>query len=85
MLLKRKDTLKAWLAPLKAATSVSKEYISYQETQKYHSSITKLPTAAIIDNRLATWDVLELFESTILHEDRPLHQPLKIKEVEKKF
>ena len=56
-LLKRMDSLRAWMATLKTATSVSKGFVSYQAAQKYHSSITKLPTAATIDKWLAAWEL----------------------------
>jgi hypothetical protein len=52
-LLKRKDTLRDWLATLKTATSVSKGFISYQAAQKYHASITRTPTVTTIDKWLA--------------------------------
>lgn len=56
-LLKRKDTLRVWLATLKTATSVSKGFISYQAAQKYHASITRTPTVTTIEKWLAAWEL----------------------------
>ena len=56
-LLKRKDTLRDWLATLKTATSVSKGFISYQAAQRYHASITRTPTVTTIDKWLAAWEL----------------------------
>lgn len=56
LLLKGKDTARAWLTTLKTATSASKGFISYQAAQKYEASIRKAPTTATVSKWLATWE-----------------------------